>query len=279
MTRQCLPLAAALVLETRTEGSKMRRRFFWMTFAALLCGALFSGAASAKKLSLKAHAQIDAKHGAFATAAVQKAAAARKKLAYAAAATAEAQALRKGLSEKQQAALLALSRITLASARQAAAQKNTTFTPDPARLRGHVLATGATNAAALAVASLLSAAELAEQDVLASARKLAKHLEYKKTLREDIAALREVIANWSGPTAFTWHESGKAHTVELQTTDDANALLQKLESQLDEMQETSQMLQLQLQLAVTKQQQAMPILSSIKKSQHDTLKAIIQNMK
>ena len=45
------------------------------------------------------------------------------------------------------------------------------------------------------------------------------------------------------------------------------------------MSDMSQQLQLQLQDAMNKQQQAMQILSNIMKNQHDTLKSIIQNMK
>ena len=51
------------------------------------------------------------------------------------------------------------------------------------------------------------------------------------------------------------------------------------EAVLQTMTDMSQQLQLQLQDAMNKQQQAMQVLSNIMKNQHDTLKAIIQNMR
>ena len=52
-----------------------------------------------------------------------------------------------------------------------------------------------------------------------------------------------------------------------------------LDSTYQTMSDMSQQLQLQLQDAMNKQQQAMQILSNIMKNQHDTLKSIIRNMK
>ena len=59
-------------------------------------------------------------------------------------------------------------------------------------------------------------------------------------------------------------------------------LLEKIkmvETEMATMTDMSQQLQLQLQDAMNKSQQAMQILSNIMKNQHDTLKAIIQNMR
>ncbi len=85
----------------------------------------------------------------------------------------------------------------------------------------------------------------------------------RQSLREQMNELRAQLANMpDGPEK-----------------DEMTALLEDLDAQYQNMTDMSQELQLQLQDAMNKQQQAMQILSNIMKNQHDTLKAIIQNMR
>jgi hypothetical protein len=149
-------------------------------------------------------------------------------------------------------------------------------------------ATGAQDATELAQGVMMMAYAGAEAELQEMAARVKANLEGKKTVREDLAELRDLINDDQWPAEFTYTEhvknaSGKLvsteKTVTLASKDEAEALLQDLESQLQTMTDMSQMLQLQLQEAMNKQQQAMQILSNIMKNQHDTLKAIIQNMR
>lgn len=121
---------------------------------------------------------------------------------------------------------------------------------------------------------------VAEAEVFDTAQQIQENLDAKKQLREDIAELRDIITNDSWPAKFLYHdENGNEVAVVLSSSDEAKALLEKLEQSLQTLSDISQMLQLELQDAMNKQQQAMQILSNIMKNQHDTLKAIIQNMR
>lgn len=121
---------------------------------------------------------------------------------------------------------------------------------------------------------------VAENEVFDIAQQIQENLDAKKQLRADIAELRDIITNDSWPAKFSYHdENGNEVAVVLSTLDEAKALLEKLEQSLQTLSDISQMMQLELQDAMNKQQQAMQILSNIMKNQHDTLKAIIQNMR
>jgi len=120
----------------------------------------------------------------------------------------------------------------------------------------------------------------AEADAMDLANKLQGNLDAKMSLRQDISELRDIITNDSWPVKFSYYdENGRVISVVLSTPREAMALLENLEQSLQTMSDMSQMMQLQLQDAMNKQQQVMQILSNIMKAQHDTLKAIINNMR
>jgi len=120
----------------------------------------------------------------------------------------------------------------------------------------------------------------AEADVFDLANKLQGNLDAKMSLRQDISELRDIITNDSWPVKFSYYdENGRVISVVLSSPREAMALEEKLEQSLQTMSDMSQMMQLDLQDAMNKQAQAMQILSNIMKAQHDTLKAIINNMR
>jgi hypothetical protein len=231
----------------------MRRRSFVTLMVLSAFVALTPSEAHARKRSLAQHAKADAKHKAFLKAATRKARATRNKLRHSPAVKGSARKLQKSLSKKQRAALRALGNMMVRDARLAAKRRKKTFPVSAKRLRPYVVTIGSKNATALAAASMMLAASQVERDVTAIARRWSKNLERKSELRKEISRLRE--------------KGG------------AEERLHKLESELESMEDMSQQLQMQLQDAMNKQQQAMQILSNIMKNQHDTLKAIIQNMR
>jgi predicted nucleic acid-binding Zn-ribbon protein len=120
----------------------------------------------------------------------------------------------------------------------------------------------------------------AEADVFDLANKLQGNLDAKMSLRQDISELREIISKDGWPFKFSYYdENGRVISVVLSTPREAMALVEKLEQSLQTMSDMSQMMQLELQDAMNKQQQMMQTLSAFMKSQHDTLKAIISNMR
>ncbi len=121
--------------------------------------------------------------------------------------------------------------------------------------------------------------EIAEADVLDLANQLQAHLDAQASLRETISELRDIISddNWS--IRFVYYIENDVVTSVLSSAKDAMTLEQELEQNLQTMSDMTQMMQLDLQDAMNKQAQAMQTLSAIMKSQHDTLKAIINNMR
>ena len=120
----------------------------------------------------------------------------------------------------------------------------------------------------------------AETEAMNFANKLQTSLDAKAALREDISELRDAISNNVWPIKFTYAaQSGDSTTVALVSIRDATSLLVKLESQHQTMGEDTKLMQLELQNAMQKQQQALQTLSNILKTYHDTAKSIINNMK
>ena len=120
----------------------------------------------------------------------------------------------------------------------------------------------------------------AETETMNFANKLQTSLDAKAALREDISELRDAISNNVWPIKFTYAtQSGDSTTVALVSIRDATSLLVKLESQHQTMGEDTKLMQLELQNAMQKQQQALQTLSNILKTYHDTAKSIINNLK
>jgi hypothetical protein len=121
--------------------------------------------------------------------------------------------------------------------------------------------------------------ESAEADALDYANQIQENLDAKKSLRETISKLRDAILADRWPLKFSYYDENDVVTVVLSSVKDAMVLEQELEQKLQTMSDMTQMMQLDLQDAMQKQNQAMQTLSAIMKSQHDTLKAIISNMR
>ena len=123
----------------------------------------------------------------------------------------------------------------------------------------------------------------AETDLYDFAEQLQGNLDAKKNKREEIADFRDQLAdaeyNADGKATFDIiDENGEVKQVEM-TKDQAEAHLEKLETQLATLGDMTQMMQMRLQDAMNKQAQAIQTLSAIMKSIHDTAKAVIQNMR
>jgi hypothetical protein len=156
-------------------------------------------------------------------------------------------------------------------------------------VESHAARTGERDAAAVMQDIMTMAMAGTEADVAKMAVRVQANLEAKARLREDMAALRDIIADGTFPVEFgythaTVNEAGgdlvaTAKTVTLAGAEQARALLKDLNDTLQTMTDMGQMLNLALQDAMQKQQQVMQMLSAIMKNQHDTLKAIIQNMR
>ena len=124
--------------------------------------------------------------------------------------------------------------------------------------------------------------ESVEAETLDISNELQGNLDAKVALEETITEIREMMtrAYGSWPVKVSYYdENDDVVSVILSSPDDAQALIDELEARLDTMSDDTQMMQLELQDAMQKQQQMMQTLSAIMKSQHDTLKAIISNMR
>ena len=128
----------------------------------------------------------------------------------------------------------------------------------------------------------------AEARTLELAQRLQRNLDAKRQLHETITEIRDVITDDVWPTEVTYFDVEKTNrgsyrvvkrTVGLGAKQHAKNLVGELEVKLLTVADMTQMLQMQLQDAMNKQQEAMRLLSAIMKNQHDTLKAIISNLK
>ncbi|HSI05143.1 MAG: hypothetical protein ACAI38_21810 [Myxococcota bacterium] len=113
----------------------------------------------------------------------------------------------------------------------------------------------------------------------------------KSELRTQLAEVRDMVANWpegAETQTFTYtsydvdSSTGKVtetvHTEEL-TKEQAMALQERMQSQLDTLSDITQMQQFELQQKYQQQQEAMQTLSEILRSMHDTMKNTIANVK
>lgn len=259
------------------RGLRPRRGAMAVALYLAVCWGLAPSMAAAQQRAPVKPARIAVVPTPLVTEALRRARVTRGIINHTAAQRAAADRLGRQLSHRQMAALQALSDTLLRDARQAAAYRRTSFTLSPPRLRPFVTAIGSRDVVAVATASMAMAANRAEADVVSIAQRLSGSLERMAALREQINELRDLIVAGQFPSLFTFGDPER--TIQLQDKEQANALLQQLEAQLSQTSAGSQRLQLQLQDAMNNQQQVMQILSSVTKNHHDTLKAIIQNMR
>jgi len=120
----------------------------------------------------------------------------------------------------------------------------------------------------------------AEARTLELAQRLQSNLDRQQQLRETIIEIEAVIIDdfWARDVTYR-DDTGVMLSKTLESKEDAWHVVWSLQGALGVLVERAQMLQMQLQNAMNKQQQAMQLLSAIMKNQHETLKQIIQNMR
>lgn len=144
----------------------------------------------------------------------------------------------------------------------------------------YMLSSGESDANVVINSTMQRAIATAEAEVYSIAKRLQLYLGAKNKKHEEIAKLRNIIAENQFPAEFIYTDDNfKALMVIIGSREEASSLLHKLESMLQALTEVSQQLQLQLQDAKNKQQQLSLTISNIMKNAHDTMKAIIQNLR
>lgn len=129
-----------------------------------------------------------------------------------------------------------------------------------------------------------------QADLNQIAAKVATSNHIKAILREEITMLKDILADWpdDGSVREIIYRSciklsddryEIVEKTEVISKEQAEALIKKMEDQLNTLSEMNQMDMLELQNAMNKQQQLMQTMSNIMKTMHDTAKAIIENMR
>ncbi|MFC1611003.1 hypothetical protein ACFL6C_08595 [Myxococcota bacterium] len=130
-----------------------------------------------------------------------------------------------------------------------------------------------------------------EQELGNFAKDFQNKLHLAGDVRTDITELRDELADWpddGSKRSFSWtevtfDENGKMivteHTNVALSKEDAQALMEKLEQQLATLTEMNDLQKFDLQRMTHDYQQALSTLSALLKSQHDSLMAIIRNVK
>lgn len=102
----------------------------------------------------------------------------------------------------------------------------------------------------------------------------------KSRLRESISDLREVLSDDTWPAQVTYVDAqGVERTQTLLTREQAETLLEDLEAALAAANDTTPVLQQELQNALSRQQQLTNMLSAMLKATHDSARAIVQNLR
>jgi hypothetical protein len=131
------------------------------------------------------------------------------------------------------------------------------------------------------MASVISTSDAELKDL---ANKLQKANHAKIGIREDIAMLREIVTKNEYPTEVTWRD-WSFDFVAFEITQTVNSpeelinIIDNLEAKLHAIADAANALMLEMQKKQTQSQAAFQIISNIMKNQHDTLKAIISNMR
>jgi len=127
-----------------------------------------------------------------------------------------------------------------------------------------------------------AAVQSVERDVQNLAAELQKQLALADLLRNDIASFRDELTDWpdeSETRQLRWHDAEGGEQVGNLDASDASATLEQLEMTLESVGSMTQMLQLELQDAMQKQQQAYQLLSNMMKMYRDTAKRLIANLR
>jgi hypothetical protein len=155
----------------------------------------------------------------------------------------------------------------------------------------YLLTTGQSNASNATEGVLFAGMNGVEQNLYDFFEEVQDRQSQANELRTDITELESMLAEWPDgqeTQLFSWHEivfseDGTTTVVEHKneplTKEQAQELLDKLNTQQDSMSTISTQDQFKLQQMTEKYQQAMETLSNILKSQDDTQKGIISNIK
>jgi hypothetical protein len=129
-----------------------------------------------------------------------------------------------------------------------------------------------------------------EQDLGNFAQNVQDRLNLAGTVRTDVTELRNELSDWDDPnekrhfewTEVTFDEAGNMH-VEKKEGDldkkEAEELLEKLEMQMETLSDMNEMMKFDLQQKTHDYQQALGTLSGLLKASHESLMAIIRNVK
>lgn len=129
-----------------------------------------------------------------------------------------------------------------------------------------------------------------QANVYRLAAKVKTNTYVKNVLREEIAVLEDLIADWSDETvvqAVSYRSCIKLddgsyeidEKTKVMSKEQVEALIEEMENQLNTLADINANLMLELQDAQNKQSQMMQMMSNIMKSMNDTAKAIIKNLK
>ena len=122
-----------------------------------------------------------------------------------------------------------------------------------------------------------------EQELGNFAKEMQNRLNAAGEMRTDITELRDELTDWpdDGSTrTFSWTDGdGTVHENVSLTKEEAKSLVDKLDGELETMSEMTDMMRFDLQRASETYQQALNTLSSLLKSQHESLMAVIRNLK
>jgi len=132
---------------------------------------------------------------------------------------------------------------------------------------------------AAALPQTISSAKSQPLDV---SEELQQSLEAEIELREAIMDLRDLLEDWPAGTSvvFDWVDADLVeHSVELTSVEEAEALLEELEFQLELASDRTALLQLQLQQAMLKLTQQIQMLSNVMKMKQESEKAIVRNIR
>lgn len=133
----------------------------------------------------------------------------------------------------------------------------------------------------------------AQSQVLKFGTDLKGKIEAKKTMREDITDVREMLAaypeGWETTTdvdgnevtkaEFSWLDADGVRHTDTMTKAEAETHLGTMESTLESISDMTQMMQMDLERAMQLEQQYFQTMSNIMKMMHDTAKSIISNLK
>ena len=121
--------------------------------------------------------------------------------------------------------------------------------------------------------------ESAEADIQDIADRIQKNLDAKKQLRDDIAKLQDIMAADRWPVKYShYDDNGRVISIALNSAGDAWNLAIKFDERLQTLDDDAQLMNIDLQNAMQKQQQTLQTMSNVSKMLHDTAMAIIRKI-